>query len=201
MRIGILDSGLMGGKPGTIFARAGHEVVFSYARRERLARHAAHSAFGLKSTLQPMCLHCRKSAWMAEMGQSLPKRDVRVTSVYPSILRHDLAAPRTTLRPNRRHRTRNRQFYRASHSRCLNQLQLLRGEAIALLVPSKKSVCRAGTTTSKKSGPTSIPPPPTTVARGRCTWLPIPVEIAAGSKPIQADKAVINIGRIRCEAA
>jgi predicted dinucleotide-binding enzyme len=29
MRIGILGSGLMGGKLGTIFARAGHEVVFS----------------------------------------------------------------------------------------------------------------------------------------------------------------------------
>ena len=32
MRIGILGSGLMGGKLGTIFARAGHDVVFSYAR-------------------------------------------------------------------------------------------------------------------------------------------------------------------------
>ena len=32
MRIGILGSGLMGGNLGTIFARAGHEVVFSYAR-------------------------------------------------------------------------------------------------------------------------------------------------------------------------
>ena len=30
MRVGILGSGLMGGKLGTIFARAGHEVVFSY---------------------------------------------------------------------------------------------------------------------------------------------------------------------------
>ena len=44
MRIGILGSGLMGGKLGTIFARAGHDVVFSYARTkgklERLARDA-----------------------------------------------------------------------------------------------------------------------------------------------------------------
>ena len=32
MRVGILGSGLMGAKLGTIFARAGHEVVFSYAR-------------------------------------------------------------------------------------------------------------------------------------------------------------------------
>ena len=44
MRIGILGSGLMGGKLGTIFARAGHDVVFSYARSQqklnRLAREA-----------------------------------------------------------------------------------------------------------------------------------------------------------------
>jgi predicted dinucleotide-binding enzyme len=43
MRIGILGSGLMGGKLGTIFARAGHAVVFSYARSEekleKLGRH------------------------------------------------------------------------------------------------------------------------------------------------------------------
>jgi predicted dinucleotide-binding enzyme len=48
MRIGILGSGLMGGKLGTIFARAGHEVVFSYARHEekleRLAREAGRDA-------------------------------------------------------------------------------------------------------------------------------------------------------------
>jgi predicted dinucleotide-binding enzyme len=48
MRIGILGSGLMGGKLGTIFARAGHGVVFSYARRreklQKLARDAGHNA-------------------------------------------------------------------------------------------------------------------------------------------------------------
>jgi len=48
MRIGILGSGLMGGKLGTIFARAGHDVVFSYARSpnklERLARDAGGKA-------------------------------------------------------------------------------------------------------------------------------------------------------------
>ena len=32
MKVGILGSGLMGGKLGTLFARAGHDVVFSYAR-------------------------------------------------------------------------------------------------------------------------------------------------------------------------
>ena len=44
MRIGILGSGLMGAKLGTIFARAGHDVTFSYSRSEqklkRLARRA-----------------------------------------------------------------------------------------------------------------------------------------------------------------
>jgi predicted dinucleotide-binding enzyme len=48
MRVGILGSGLMGGKLGTIFARAGHDVVFSYARSkkklERLARDAGGNA-------------------------------------------------------------------------------------------------------------------------------------------------------------
>ncbi len=48
MRIGILGSGLIGGKLGTLFARAGHDVVFSYSRSakklERLAREAGDNA-------------------------------------------------------------------------------------------------------------------------------------------------------------
>src|SRR5262245_19936708 len=48
MRVGILGSGLMGAKLGTIFARAGHQVVFSYARSDqklkRLARDAGKNA-------------------------------------------------------------------------------------------------------------------------------------------------------------
>src|SRR5439155_26654254 len=48
MRIGILGSGLMGGKLGTLFARAGHEVVFRYSRSrsklQTLARHAGGNA-------------------------------------------------------------------------------------------------------------------------------------------------------------
>jgi predicted dinucleotide-binding enzyme len=48
MHIGILGSGLMGGKLGTLFARAGHEVVFSYSRSrqklERLAQQAGANA-------------------------------------------------------------------------------------------------------------------------------------------------------------
>jgi 8-hydroxy-5-deazaflavin:NADPH oxidoreductase len=48
MKIGILGSGLMGGKLGTLFARAGHDVVFSYARSkeklDKLARAAGQRA-------------------------------------------------------------------------------------------------------------------------------------------------------------
>jgi len=48
MRIGILGSGLMGGKLGTLFARAGHEVTFSYAQSQKkldqLARDAGNNA-------------------------------------------------------------------------------------------------------------------------------------------------------------
>jgi len=46
MRIGILGSGLMGGKLGTIFARAGHEVVFSYASSEQKLKTLARDAKG-----------------------------------------------------------------------------------------------------------------------------------------------------------
>lgn len=48
MRIGVLGSGLMGSKLGTLFARAGHEVVFSYSHNEKklqkLAREAGENA-------------------------------------------------------------------------------------------------------------------------------------------------------------
>jgi predicted dinucleotide-binding enzyme len=46
MRVGILGSGLMGGKLGTIFARAGHEVVFSYARSKQKLKTLARNAKG-----------------------------------------------------------------------------------------------------------------------------------------------------------
>jgi predicted dinucleotide-binding enzyme len=39
MRIGILGSGLMGSKLGTIFTKAGHDVVFSYSHSERSCLH------------------------------------------------------------------------------------------------------------------------------------------------------------------
>lgn len=48
MKVGILGSGLMGGKLGTIFARAGHDVVFTYSRSDKklqiLARQAGARA-------------------------------------------------------------------------------------------------------------------------------------------------------------
>jgi len=48
MRIGILGSGLMGAKLGTIFARAGHDVTFSYSHSKqkllKLARDAGRNA-------------------------------------------------------------------------------------------------------------------------------------------------------------
>ncbi len=46
MRVGILGSGLMGGKLGTIFARAGHEVVFSYAHSKEKLKQLARDARG-----------------------------------------------------------------------------------------------------------------------------------------------------------
>lgn len=48
MHIGILGSGRMGAKLGTLFAQAGNEVIFSYSRDQkklrRLARRAGHGA-------------------------------------------------------------------------------------------------------------------------------------------------------------
>jgi predicted dinucleotide-binding enzyme len=46
MRVGILGSGLMGGKLGTIFARVGHEVIFSYARSMEKLKKLARDAQG-----------------------------------------------------------------------------------------------------------------------------------------------------------
>jgi predicted dinucleotide-binding enzyme len=50
MRVGILGSGLMGGKLGTLFARAGHDVVFSYARSEQKLKRLAREAKGRPGT-------------------------------------------------------------------------------------------------------------------------------------------------------
>jgi 8-hydroxy-5-deazaflavin:NADPH oxidoreductase len=50
MRIGILGSGLMGGKLGTLFARAGHDVVFSYSHSDRKLQRLAREAKGAKGS-------------------------------------------------------------------------------------------------------------------------------------------------------
>jgi hypothetical protein len=44
MRIGILGSGLIGGRLGTIFAPAGHHVVFSYSRSRQKLEELAEEA-------------------------------------------------------------------------------------------------------------------------------------------------------------
>src|SRR6266567_8695484 len=54
MRAGILGSGLMGGKLGTIFARAGHEVVFSYARSKEKLKRLAQDAKGKARAVTPI---------------------------------------------------------------------------------------------------------------------------------------------------
>ncbi len=46
MRLGIVGSGLMGGPLGTPIARAGHEVVFGYARTTQKLRKRARNAHG-----------------------------------------------------------------------------------------------------------------------------------------------------------
>lgn len=46
MRVGILGSGLMGSKLGTIFARAGHEVIFSYSRSDAKLKKLVREAKG-----------------------------------------------------------------------------------------------------------------------------------------------------------
>ena len=53
MHIGILGSGLMGAKLGTIWARAGHEVVFSYARNKEKLQKLARALVTIASEAQP----------------------------------------------------------------------------------------------------------------------------------------------------
>ena len=53
MQVGILGSGLMGGKLGTIFARAGHDVVFSYARSMEKLKKLARDAKGKARAATP----------------------------------------------------------------------------------------------------------------------------------------------------
>ncbi|TGQ64153.1 hypothetical protein EN829_020605 [Mesorhizobium sp. M00.F.Ca.ET.186.01.1.1] len=45
MRIGILGSGLMGGKLDTNLARAGHQVMFSYSRHHETLQRLASAGW------------------------------------------------------------------------------------------------------------------------------------------------------------
>jgi predicted dinucleotide-binding enzyme len=70
MRVGILGSGLMGAKLGTIFARVGHDVIFSYSRDEKkLQSWRANPELGRvrpqrrHETPMPCCLRCIGHAW------------------------------------------------------------------------------------------------------------------------------------------
>src|SRR5215470_8911074 len=74
-----------------------------------------------------------------------------------------------------------------------NVFHVGRGLIMGFLSRARKTTLSAGTTMSSMIGPNNIPPT-MTVARGRCTWLPIPVEIAAGTRPIHAEKLVMSIG-------
>ena len=44
MKIGILGSGLMGGKLGTLWAKSGHDITFSFARSEQKLSRLAEEA-------------------------------------------------------------------------------------------------------------------------------------------------------------
>jgi len=57
MRVGILGSGLMGAKLGTILARAGREVVFSYARGAQKLKRLAREAKGKAEAGTPPLLN------------------------------------------------------------------------------------------------------------------------------------------------
>jgi 3-hydroxyacyl-CoA dehydrogenase len=70
MRIGILGSGLMGGKLGTIFAKAGHDVVCGQINdraeiigscahtRTSVARQRVQSGTGAPAANRRACLRC-----------------------------------------------------------------------------------------------------------------------------------------------
>jgi 3-hydroxyisobutyrate dehydrogenase-like beta-hydroxyacid dehydrogenase len=63
MQVGILGSGLMGAKLGTLCARAGHAVTFSYARSaDKLAR-LAREAGGNARLVRPRTRRRGRTRW------------------------------------------------------------------------------------------------------------------------------------------
>ena len=68
------------------------------------------------------------------------------------------------------------------------------------LIVGMHNLAITGITSKLQIGDNSMPPT-ITQASGCCTCEPIPVEIAAGTRPMQADKPVMKICRIRVSEA
>ena len=82
MRIGILGSGLMGAKLGTIFARAGHEVTFSYARSsDKLARLAREAGPGARSGTPAEAVHWNRVSDVLRQVGALTGRTIVTCSL------------------------------------------------------------------------------------------------------------------------
>ena len=77
MRIGILGSGLMGGKLGTLFARAGHDVIFSYSRTRR--------------KLETLASEAGRGALAGTPGEAAADADVLLLAVHWNRVDHVLA--------------------------------------------------------------------------------------------------------------
>lgn len=74
MRIGILGSGLMGGKLGTIFARAGHQVVFSYAHSPRKLQRLDAGELSIARYLEPFTMAMAQLAYEGDGGPEIAYR-------------------------------------------------------------------------------------------------------------------------------
>jgi len=84
MRVGILGSGLMGGKLGTLFARAGHDVVFSYARDPKKLDRLAREAKGNAQAGTPRdAAHAADAGLLAALAAKAP--GIRVVSAFGTV--------------------------------------------------------------------------------------------------------------------
>jgi quercetin dioxygenase-like cupin family protein len=81
MRIGILGSGLMGGKLGTIFARAGHDVVFSYARSQQKLKRLARDAGGNAKPGTPREAVQEKVIVTCSLSMNEPNKTINVKGI------------------------------------------------------------------------------------------------------------------------
>ena len=76
MRIGMHGTGLMGGKLGTLFARAGHEVVFNSARGTETLQKVCQGrrGEGAGRPPRPFCLLVAQLACEGKEGPKLAYR-------------------------------------------------------------------------------------------------------------------------------